>query len=406
MAIRELEFTALPETLEARPSDVAALVLIRLRGRPVGQALLPLETGRCTGLRARLLAAADSAFWEAWLAEDLGLPPAPRPAPAPAATIAVCTRDRPEDLERCIAALLALPDDGQEIIIVDNAPRTEATRDLVARFPQIRYLREPRPGLDVARNRALSEARTELVAFTDDDAAPDPMWLRALLRNFDDPLVMAATGPTLPLELDCQAQIDFQHYGGFLRGYKRMLLDAAVTDPFLGWHAGAGVNMALRRTVIDQVGLFDDALDAGTKTRAGGDADMFRRMLAAGYRIAHDPEALNWHRHRRSLKELGEQLHGYEVAGGAVLAKAMFHEGNWGAGLRFMLWLRGELTLVAARLLRRGGSPLAVSRTRIAGGFIGLRAYGIARRIADGQQRAETAPRSGPVPGPVTGKDR
>jgi GT2 family glycosyltransferase len=96
----------------------------------------------------------------------------------------------------------------------------------------------------------------------------------------------------------------------------------------MGWHAGAGVNMALRRTIVDAVGWFDEALDAGTLSLAGGDTDMFRRVLEAGYRIIYDPEALNWHRHRRSSKELQQQMYGYEVASLAILTKALLFERN------------------------------------------------------------------------------
>src|SRR5699024_4333881 len=131
----------------------------------------------------------------------------------------------------------------------------------------------------------------------------------------------AVTGPTLPIELETDAQMDFQRFGGFLRGYKHMVLDGATHDPLLGWHAGAGVNMAVRRAALSSVGQFDEALDAGTPTQAGGDADMYRRLLAGGWRIVYDPEALNWHRHRRSAEELVRQMRGYEVAGSAVLWK-------------------------------------------------------------------------------------
>jgi hypothetical protein len=80
------------------------------------------------------------------------------------ATIAICTRNRTEDLRRCLIALTRLPDDGQEIIVIDNHPSDDSTRLLVAEFEQVRYVLEPKAGLDIARNRALMEAKNELVA--------------------------------------------------------------------------------------------------------------------------------------------------------------------------------------------------------------------------------------------------
>jgi GT2 family glycosyltransferase len=382
MAVLDLDIGALPSSIENLEQHEGALVLLRIDGRPVGQAVIPLQPGRCTDLRERLLTAADSGFWEAWLRADLGLTEVREPpAPLPSVTVAVCTRDRTEDLERCLAALLAMTDDGQEILVVDNAPGTDATRHLVDRLPRVRYVREDRPGLDVARNRAIRETASEIIAFTDDDAAPDQRWLRALLSGFSDPLVMVVTGATMPLELESDAQIAFQRHGGFLRGFKRVTFDAAEMDPLLAWYAGAGVNMAMRRSVFDLVGPFDEALDAGTPTHAGGDSDMFRRILSAGYRIVYDPEALNWHRHRRSQSELLRQLYGYEVAACAVLSKALFVDRDLGSLRHVARWLKRRLRgLARAASGHPDAQPLPVAVARLKGGAAGPLAYVSARR--------------------------
>ena len=383
VAVLDFDISDVPDMLDGFSGYTQALVLLRIDRRPVGQAMVPLKGGQCPGFRARLLEAADSAFWEAWLRRHLGLP-ADEPAPGrplPSATVAVCTRDRVDDLRRCLPALLAMPDHGQSIIVVDNAPSDDSTRALVETFPRIRYVRELRPGLDVARNRALEEARSEVVAFIDDDAVADPAWLQTLLRNFADPLVMAATGTTMALELETEAQVAFQRYGGFLRGFKRTVYDAATHDPFMAWQAGAGVNMALRRSVLEHVGRFDEALDAGTPTQAGGDSDMFRRILANGFRIAYDPQALNWHRHRRTLPELERQVYGYEAAASAILTKALVFEGNLGSVKALLKGLRRDLPILARAALRRPGtSRLRVALVRLRGTAFGPFAYLRARK--------------------------
>ena len=69
--------------------------------------------------------------------------------------------------------------------------------------------------------------------------------------------------------------------------------------------------MAFRRTGFERFGLFDEALDAGTPARSGGDTEMFSRVLAAGLRIVYEPAALCWHRHRRTWPELCDTLYGY-----------------------------------------------------------------------------------------------
>jgi len=361
MAVLDLDPARLPPAIEGLERYDGALALLRVAGQPAGQAVLPIIDGRIGGdhdPRVLLLQGADSAFWEAWLRAYLAVEPEPvLGAEPPRATVAICTRDRTDDLNSCLSAILAMPDDGQEILVVDNASSTDATRQLVAMFPRARYVREERPGLNVARNRALREARHEIVAFTDDDAAPDRLWLRMLLRNFRDPLVMASAGLTMAREMETPAQVRFQRYGGFTRGFKRVVYDIIWHNPLFSWHAGAGVSMAVRRDVLEQVGAFDEALDAGTPTRAGGDSDMFRRILQAGFRIVYDPHALNWHSHRRTDAELQRQLLGYELAAFAILTRALLFEGNLAVLHHTYRWLGRELRALARVLFLRPAVP-------------------------------------------------
>jgi hypothetical protein len=199
-AILDLEFSELlPEiTLEERYSK--ALILIRLDGKPLGQALLPVVGGRIGGeeLRETLRNAGGDPLWKSWLYDILEWDERGPLDAMPLATVAVCTRDRPSDLRRCLDALMWLPDDGQEYVVIDNCPATDATKELIKNYPKVRYVREDVPGSSAARNRALREAKHEFVAFTDDDAAPDPNWLRSLLRNFRErPLSVAKTANCL-----------------------------------------------------------------------------------------------------------------------------------------------------------------------------------------------------------------
>lgn len=377
-AVFDLDFNDLPLEIDYLKRYNRALVLLRLDGRPVGQALISLPEGRINraDLQKTLLLSADSSFWENWLQGYLELPPeSSAESNYPKATVAVCTRDRPEDLERCLEALMRLPDDGQEFIVVDNYPSTNLTQQLVEKYPRVRYVREHRPGLNIARNRALREATRDIVVFTDDDAAPDPGWLRALLRNFNDPLVLCVTGLTMPLELETEAQEWFQRLGGFGRGFKRMCLDNHNCDPLMGWVAGAGVNMALRRSAVEVIGPFNEALDVGTPTRGGGDTELFIRVLLAGYRIVYEPEALNWHRHRRTWPELRKQLFGYEVAGFAIWTHYLF-SGNWDAARQMVEWIWREVPTLAKSLLRRPHStPLDIVVARFCGAALGPWAY-------------------------------
>jgi glycosyltransferase involved in cell wall biosynthesis len=107
-------------------------------------------------------------------------------ATEPEFSIILCTRNRAELLSRALENLRAIdyPAEDVELVLVDNGS-TDATREVVerslARFAySLRYFYEPKPGLSVARNRGISEARGRFLLFTDDDQLVDP----AILREF------------------------------------------------------------------------------------------------------------------------------------------------------------------------------------------------------------------------------
>ena len=62
--------------------------------------------------------------------------------------------------------------------------------------------------------------------------------------------------------------------------------------------------MAYRKSVFDQIGFFDPALDVGTVTNGGGDLEMFFRVLKHGYTLVYEPKAIIRHRHRREYADL------------------------------------------------------------------------------------------------------
>jgi hypothetical protein len=102
---------------------------------------------------------------------------------APLVSVVLATRDRPDALRSALTALQEVAYPRSEIVVVDNAPATSTTADVVAAFPGVRYVPEPRPGLSYARNRGVLEAHGEIVAFTDDDILVDPQWLAALATD-------------------------------------------------------------------------------------------------------------------------------------------------------------------------------------------------------------------------------
>src|SRR5690606_35387433 len=127
------------------------------------------------------------------------------------ATVVMATRDRPNELARCLTSPLELYHDRFDVVVVDNAPSDDRDRDLVAQSgagrADVRYVREPRPGLARAHNAARPFVTGEVVAVTDDDVVVDRAWLRRLTEAFDaGPSVGAVTGMIFPAELETEAQ--------------------------------------------------------------------------------------------------------------------------------------------------------------------------------------------------------
>jgi len=354
LAVADVDLTAGTATLAPTvhpyacpPEGVHALVW--LHGEPVGQLTLPGDPEvllpTLPALAARQLA---RPVHEHLLRDALATPGAVRattvaelgsvPHPAPPVrdgsqvTVAVCTRDRPDDLRRCLEAIGRLDPAPAQVLVVDNGSRDDRTRR-VAADQGVRYVLEPRPGLDWARNRALREAGTRIVAFTDDDVLVHPGWVGGLVRAFaEEPDAVAVTGLVAPAELSSPAQVLFEALGGFGRGFVRKWMSvtvdageiAAQLYPGTGG-AGTGANMALLREPALALGGFDTALDVGTVTGGGGDLEMYFRVLASGGLLVYEPTAVVRHVHRYTLPELDRQMHGNGVGSYSIFAGAGLH---------------------------------------------------------------------------------
>jgi len=144
------------------------------------------------------------------------LRPPPPAAPQGRVSVVICTRDRPDDIARCLASLRYQTRVPDEVVVVDNASRDQRTREAVLAAGAT-YLREDREGLDFARNTGVAAATGDLIIFTDDDVLLDPHWLERMTAAFDDPAIGAVTGLVLPAELASDAQFHFEGYWASIR---------------------------------------------------------------------------------------------------------------------------------------------------------------------------------------------
>jgi GT2 family glycosyltransferase len=265
------------------------------------------------------------------------------------------------------------------------------------RYPEVRYVCEPTPGLNFARNRALRETRHEIVAYMDDDAIADPEWVLQTVAVFAESRKIAiCTGRVQAYRLETEAQRLFEAQGGFDRGMQRIHMPRDARDrlkyglrvPLIAWSIaiGVGASMAVRANALDVIGGFDNALDLGAALPGGGDVDIIWRALDAGFDVVYEPRAIVLHEHRREMDAVYAQIFGHRRAEIAFLTKSLRAAKGYG---RFVIFgfLSWRLLKPGLRLLRRlafRDEPLpAVALWRLWGAsWKGLMSYAQASRLA------------------------
>ena len=315
--------------------DAAVRVLVRRYGRTIDFVEFDRTDGTVTA--AALLAGLSPAGRDRLSRYELADPDGAVAAVAgftPTVSLVVCTRNRAHELADCLRALAALDYPALEIVIVDNAPSDDSTlrcfRETVGDDVRFRYVREPVPGLSRARNCGLSAATGEVVAYTDDDVRVDPDWIRALAAPFERPAVACVTGLVCTASLDTPVEHYFDAKVSWSANCEPAEYDlgSPVADPLYPYASGlfgTGAAMAFRTGVLRELGGFDEALGAGTRTAGGEDLDIFVQVLLAGHTLVYAPSAVAWHRHRADVEGLRRQMFGYGSGLTAYLTKHLLH---------------------------------------------------------------------------------
>lgn len=207
-------------------------------------------------------------------------------------TVAIPTYNRADFLRQTLAGIVAqqFPRDHFEVLVIDNNSR-DHTRAVVAEFasakPAPRYILEPQQGLDYARNRAIAEARGDIVLFGDDDILVAPDWIAQMaVPLLADPTrrIGAVGGEVIPVFPDGLPD--------WVREWHAPLAFRADTGPLPPQHSPMGANLAFPKWAFEQLGPFHTALDrAAGNYFSGGDSEMIRRVRAAGLEVWFSPAA-------------------------------------------------------------------------------------------------------------------
>jgi glycosyltransferase involved in cell wall biosynthesis len=207
-------------------------------------------------------------------------------------TILICTHNRADLLAGALESLegQSLERGRFEVIVVDNASTDDTPRVAIAcaerKKVHLRYVREAELGLDAARNRGIREARGEIIAFLDDDARARYDWAEAILEGF-----RLHDAPILGGRVDLVWEVPRPSW--FSDVLLRYLIHCdygpkvvEVTSP--PWLYGT--NVAFRKSLFQEIGLFRLDLDRkGESLMGGGDTEFFVRARAQGRSLLYLP---------------------------------------------------------------------------------------------------------------------
>jgi GT2 family glycosyltransferase len=202
----------------------------------------------------------------------------------------------------CLRSILAGDFADFEVVVVDQDPARSLEQKLREAFPgerRIRCLWIEVMALDRARNEGLARARGEILVFADDDVEVDRGWLTAYAAAFASPHAPGAVAGRLEPRWA-------EDRPGWLPGdreyilgiYNRLPEDGLV--PLPEGELPIGANFAVRKSVAEAVGGFDESMDFSYSRRrsmiSGGDSLLCLRIRRQGHPIVYQPAARAWHK--------------------------------------------------------------------------------------------------------------
>ncbi len=193
----------------------------------------------------------------------------------------------------------------------------------------VRYITIPeKQGIPFNRNQGIRHAQGDIIVFIDDDCWVQERWLESLVGPLmTDRTLLAVTGGTkVPASTflgDCIAALGFP--GGGSLGFEKVWKVSA--DGFTN-HLSVG-NCALRRSLFDKTGLFDESMKSGAE-----DTEFSHRLEKKGIPVKYVPEAYAYHEARATFKEFAR----WQLRRGRANYHFKKKVGNVGSFVSLRLW--------------------------------------------------------------------
>jgi glycosyltransferase involved in cell wall biosynthesis len=284
------------------------------------------------------LAALEAAYGDTPFRADL---------PWPAISVALCSYNGSRVIRRCLEGLARQDYPDYEVIVIDDGS-TDDTARIAAEF-DVTLIKTPNQGLSAARNEALARARGEIVAYIDDDAWPDPDWLRHLAWVYLTTDHAGVGGPNLPPHDD---------------GPTAALVALAPGGPLHVLRSDTeaehipGCNSSFRTEQLRAIGGYDVRFRT-----AGDDVDVCWRLHERGETIGFSAGAMVWHHRRPTVRGYLRQQRGYGLAE-ALLERKWASRFN---GLGHVSW--------PGQLYGSGADPGGLVRSSVYAGTWGTAPY-------------------------------
>ena len=213
----------------------------------------------------------------------------------PFISVVICSCNGARTLRQSLEALRRVHYPKFETIVVDDGSM-DATAAIAGEY-DVRLIRQTNRGLSFARNIGWQAATGEIVAYLDDDAAPDSHWLHYLASAFMVEPWAGVGGPNIAFPQDNFIAQCVDHAPG---NPTHVLLTDREAEHL------PGCNMAFRRSCLEAIGGFDPQFRI-----AGDDVDLCWRLQERGWKLGFHPGAMVWHRRRNSIRAYWRQQLNY-----------------------------------------------------------------------------------------------
>ena len=213
-------------------------------------------------------------------------------------SVIICTRDRPNDLRRAVGSLLAVRDFPFELVVVDQS-ETDAGKQALLDFEgdsRLRHVYSRSLGKGHALNHGLACATGDVIVCTDDDCEAPPGWLQGAVRALEE-------HPSAALAFTNVEAAPHDTEGGYVPVFKREHSRLLRSPWALLSGCGLGAGMVFLRTVVMQLGGFDELLGPGSRFPSADDLDIGLRVLLSGHHVYEAAEVSIIHHGFRSLDD-------------------------------------------------------------------------------------------------------